>query len=163
MDLDIVTGPESSDAGSVADLAPRSTRPRRKRRWSAPVVLAALLAVGGFVAFKGLRNASMYFCNVDEVGVKTGCSPTDRFRLQGVVQAGSVKKDGAFTNFIVEYNNKKIPVHHEGDPPELFRENIPVVLEGSIVSGIFDSNLVMVKHSETYRANNPDRVPANAP
>jgi cytochrome c-type biogenesis protein CcmE len=163
MDLNTDVGGESADAGSMSDLTPRPVAPRRKRRWSAPMMLSIVVVAGGVVAFKGLKNATQYFCNADEVGVATGCTGDRAFRLQGVVQTGSLKRDGAVSEFVVEYNKAQIPARHEGDPPELFNEGIPVVLEGSMVNGRFESNLIMVKHSETYRAENPDRVPVNAP
>ena len=50
------------------------------------------------------------------------------------------------------------PVVHHGDPPELFKPGIPVVLEGHWQGATYDSDLIMVKHSEQYRAKNPTRV-----
>ena len=47
---------------------------------------------------------------------------------------------------------------HEGDPPELFQPGIPVVLEGRWSGDHFASDRIMVKHSEQYKAGNPDRV-----
>jgi cytochrome c-type biogenesis protein CcmE len=150
-------------ARPAADLRPRTTAVQRKRKWPAGVALALVLAAGGVVLFKGLSSASLYFCNADEVGVKSGCDPDDRFRLQGAVQAGSVSAAGATTSFNVEYNGAVIPARHQGDPPDLFQEGIPVVLEGSMVSGTFESDLIMVKHTEQYRADNPNRIEPTAP
>ena len=36
----------------------------------------------------------------------------------------------AGVTFTVKFNGVEVPVHHEGDPPELFEPGIPVVLEG---------------------------------
>jgi cytochrome c-type biogenesis protein CcmE len=169
MDLNPDFGEESSDSATPidraathgpSDLTPRVAATRRKRRWSAPAMLSVVVAAGGFVAFKGLNNATQYFCNADEVGTRRGCNKDDRFRLQGVVKTGSVSVQGAVTTFVVEYNKVEISARHEGDPPELFQEGIPVVLEGSLVAGQFESNKIMVKHSEVYKAENPDRIPA---
>ena len=56
-----------------------------------------------------------------------------------------------------------VDVRHRGDPPQLFKEGIPVVLEGRFASATpsddrFLSDRIMVKHSEVYRAKHPDRV-----
>ena len=48
---------------------------------------------------------------------------------------------------------------HQGDPPELFQPGIPVVLEGRFAGRRrFDSDRILVKHAETYVADNPERV-----
>ena len=55
-------------------------------------------------------------------------------------------------------NAADITVHHVGDPPELFRPNIPVVLEGHFEGKDYASDRILVKHTEEYRKDNPDRV-----
>jgi cytochrome c-type biogenesis protein CcmE len=171
------------------DLSPRPVAPatgrRRKRKWPAATLLAVALIGVGIVLFEGLSNATSYYCNADEVGVKVGCSGTKRFRLQGTVLSGSVHQSTNTVDFTVEFNNAKIPVHHLGDPQDLFKEGIGVVLEGVLVPGgvsgasvpattpsaasalpagtYFESDLMMVKHSEQYKKANPSRVPNGAP
>jgi cytochrome c-type biogenesis protein CcmE len=49
-------------------------------------------------------------------------------------------------------------VSHQGDPPELFKPGIPVVLEGRFQGATFASDRIMVKHSEDYVAKHPSRV-----
>ena len=56
-----------------------------------------------------------------------------------------------------------VPVLHQGDPPELFKPGIPVVLEGHFVGTHFDSDRIMVKHSEDYIAKHPSRVTTSVP
>jgi cytochrome c-type biogenesis protein CcmE len=45
-----------------------------------------------------------------------------------------------------------------GDPPQLFRANVPVVLEGHFQGTTFQSDRILVKHSEDYREDHKDRV-----
>ena len=47
---------------------------------------------------------------------------------------------------------------HHGGPPELFKPGIPVVLEGRWQGDTYASDRIMVKHTEEYRAENPERV-----
>ena len=49
----------------------RRRRPRRRRRWGAVVVPRARAGAVGVILFQGLANATLYFCNADEVGVKS--------------------------------------------------------------------------------------------
>jgi cytochrome c-type biogenesis protein CcmE len=143
--------------------APRVRVARRGQKVRVGVLLAVLLGVGAVILFQGLSNATVFFCNADEVGVKSSCTADKRFRLQGTVDEGSVRTGDRKVDFTVSYGGVTIPVAHQGDPPELFQEGIPVVLEGVMEDGTFRSNRIMVKHSEEYKADNPDRVPENVP
>jgi cytochrome c-type biogenesis protein CcmE len=81
-----------------------------------------------------------------------------RFRIQGDVVDGTVSQVGNDVSFTLAKNGVEVPVRHQGDPPELFQPGIPVVLEGRFDGQVFDSDRILVKHSETYTADNPERV-----
>lgn len=150
------------------DLSPRQAVPTasgsgRRRKLGPVIVLAVVLVVAGGLVFQFLRNATVYFCNADEVGVRDDCSGEQRFRLQGTVAAGSVVSDGDQLAFAVSYGDATIPVDFIGAPPELFEEGIPVVVEGVYDGAEFDGDRILVKHSEEYVEDNPDRVTTSIP
>jgi len=127
----------------------------RRRLWLAgAVVLGAL----GFLVFQGLGNATLYFRTADEAVAQRGQLGERRFRIEGDVVDGSVRQNGNDVTFILTSKSVEVPVVHQGDPPELFRPGIPVVLEGRFQGDHFASDRILVKHSETYVAENPDRV-----
>lgn len=148
------------------DLTPRTTStlepvaaPRRRRNWKAFALLTIVLVAGGIIVTKFLTSAVDYYCNVDEVGHKSGCDAGRRLRIQGTVQEGSVEKSGAVTNFVMAFNGAKIDVHYQGDPGGLFQECIPVVVHGFVDDrGVFEGDKLEVKHSNEYAAKNPDRL-----
>ena len=136
------------------------TTQNRRRLWLAgAVVLAAL----GFLVFQGLGNATLYFRNADEAVAQRATLGDRRFRIQGAVVAGSVRQTGDDVAFRITYNDVDVPVRHRGDPPELFQDGIPVVLEGKFEGDHFASDRILVKHSETYVAENPNRVTTSVP
>jgi cytochrome c-type biogenesis protein CcmE len=141
----------------------RSARPKR-RRWPAAVVLGLVFVAGAVILFEGLSNATVYFCNANEVGQRADCMPGKRFRVQGTVDDGSVQRVGADTMFTVSFGGATIPVRYDGEPGGIFKEGLPVVVEGRMgTDGTFAGDRVLVKHTEEYRAKNPERVPAGAP
>jgi cytochrome c-type biogenesis protein CcmE len=148
--------PRTLTAEAPEEAAPaRARRPRNVRAWLlAGVVLVAL----GFVVFRGLGNATLFFYNVDEAVAKKASLGSSRFRLQGSVVPGSVSRSDLGADFTVTYNGVDAQVRHVGDLPQLFQPNIPVVLEGRWTGDVFASDRVLVKHSEVYVARNPDRV-----
>jgi cytochrome c-type biogenesis protein CcmE len=145
------------------DLSPRdvpAASPVRQRgkRWPAIVVLVLVLVGGGVIVTKFLGNAIDYYCNVDEIGTKSGCEPGRRLRIQGVVDEGTVKNDGVTTKFNMSFGGESLPVTYDGEPGGIFKECIPVVVHGILNDGVFLGDRVEVKHSNEYEAENPDRV-----
>ena len=133
----------------------------RRRLWGAGVVVLAALA---FLVFQGLDNATVYFRTADDAVAQRDQLGDRRFRIEGDVVDGSVRQDGNNVSFTLTSKSVEVPVVHKGDPPELFRPGIPVVLEGRFQDDHFSSDRMLVKHSETYVAENPERVtPSSVP
>ena len=131
-----------------------------RRLWlAAAVVLGAL----GFLVYQGLGNATLYFRTADEAVAQREELGDRRFRIEGDVVAGTVAQVGQDVSFRIVSKSVEVPVTHRGDPPELFRPGIPVVLEGRFQGQGFVSDRILVKHSETYVAENPERVPDTTP
>ena len=130
------------------------------KRGRAAILLGVAVVIAGALLWQGLTNATVYFKTVDEAVAERASLGSKRFRLEGVVQDGSVHRRGGGVDFVVAENDAEIRVHHVGDPPELFRPNIPVVLEGHFADGgrTFESDRILVKHTEDYKKDNPDRV-----
>jgi cytochrome c-type biogenesis protein CcmE len=125
-------------------------------------VLVLLLGALTFVVFRGLSSATLYFYSTDEAVERRDSLGERRFRVQGEVQDDVVETDGG-ARFTIAFDGVSVDVDHVGDPPDLFRPGIPVVLEGRWDGEVFASDRMLVKHSEEYRAENPDRVPDSAP
>jgi cytochrome c-type biogenesis protein CcmE len=159
------------DAGPEPDLTPRTLgepgtpRRKRKRKPGVYVLLVLILAAIGYVIFQGLNNAALYYRNADEAVAQKASLGTHRFRVQGMVQ-NDVTKVGNEVDFTIAFNGATVPVHHiGGDPPDLFKAGIPVVLEGhwDKSGAYFTSDTILIKHSADYKEQNPGRVPSNAP
>lgn len=136
------------------------TTQNRRRLWLAgAVVLVAL----GFLVVQGLGNATLYFRTADEAVAQRESLGERRFRIQGAVVDGTVHQTGQQVQFEIASNGVNVPVVHRGDPPELFQPGIPVVLEGRFDGEHFSSDRILVKHSETYVAEHPERVTTSVP
>ena len=140
------------DGGAVATRR-RSGGPRARRRWVPLAVLGVVLVALGFLVFKGLSDATLYFRNADEAVAQRESLGTKRFRLQGTVSGDPTETDGV-VSFAVTFNGVAVDVRHVGSPPELFRPGIPVVLEGhwNGSGDVFDSDRIMIKHDATYES-----------
>jgi cytochrome c-type biogenesis protein CcmE len=133
---------------------------QRRRLWIAGAIVVAAL---GFLVFRGLGNATLYFRTADEAVAQRESLGSRRFRIQGAVVAGTVRQSGQQVQFDITSNGVSVPIVHQGDPPELFKPGIPVVLEGRFEGDRFSSDRMLVKHSETYTAEHPERVTTSVP
>ena len=85
-------------------------------------------------------------------------------RLGGQVKPGTVDWKPAQNelHFVVTDGTKEVPVHATSAPPQMFREEMGVVVEGTLTqAGVFESDVLMVKHDNEYRA--PDAAEADRP
>jgi cytochrome c-type biogenesis protein CcmE len=144
------------------DVTPRggAEPPPPRRRRPLPYVLAVVVVIAiGFVLFQFLNSAALYYRNADEAVADKASLGTRRFRVQGTVQ-DDVQQSGEQVTFSIAFNGATIAVHHHGDPPELFKAEAPVVLEGHWDAGgaYFDSDTILVKHDPTYKEEHPDRL-----
>lgn len=156
MELTPRTGPDSE--GGEPTVAPR-----RKRRASLPalVLLVAVIGIGGFVIVQALGSATTFYRNTDEAVAQRESLGVKRFRLQGTVVPGTVVQTGEGVTFEISYNGVPMTIRHVGDPPEMFKENQAVLLEGRFAgdgSNTYDSDLMIVKHSEVYEEEESERL-----
>lgn len=155
--MDVTSSDEVGDAPEL-NLTPRTSSPRGRRGLIASVILVVVVGALAFVAVKALGEASLFFLNADEAVEQRDDLGTDRIRLQGTVVDGTVDETVDGVAFEVEYNDVRAAVVHEGDPPELFQPDIPVVLEGNWEGEVFASDRILVKHTSEYEAENDDRL-----
>ncbi len=98
------------------------------------VSVAVLMVAVGLVLF-ALRDSIVFFHTPSDIAEKH-IEAGQRFRLGGLVAAGSVKRgEGAKVEFVVTDTLKDIPVTYEGVLPDLFREGQGVVAEGKLTPG----------------------------
>jgi cytochrome c-type biogenesis protein CcmE len=125
------------------------TRKQRRGVLIGVCVSVLMLAVG--LVLYALRDAIVFFHTPSDIAEKH-IAPGQRFRLGGLVAAGSVKRgEGAKVDFVVTDTLKTVPVSYHGVLPDLFREGQGVVAEGKLdAAGLFVADTVLAKHDETY-------------
>jgi cytochrome c-type biogenesis protein CcmE len=132
-------------------MTPKRMTPKRKRLW----LVVGSLAVLGFAAtlvLTALNDNIVFFYSPTQISEKQ-IPPERRFRMGGLVEAGSVTKspDGQVTSFTVTDTNKTVKVVYRGLLPDLFREGQGVVAEGSLgADGVFAAREILAKHDENY-------------
>jgi cytochrome c-type biogenesis protein CcmE len=133
-------------------------RPRTRRSPAAYVLVVLVLVGAGFIAIQFLNNATLYYRNADEAVRDKDSLGTRRFRVQGTVQDDVQQPATGEVDFDIAFNGVSVAVRHQGDPPELFKPGVPVVLEGHWQGDYFASDRILIKHDESYSEAHPDRL-----
>lgn len=123
----------------------------RKGRRLVLIGLAGLvLAAAGGLVLTALNDTIVFF-NAPTQVLEKPPAPGTRFRLGGLVEQGSVARDGSNVKFAVTDGGHKVPVSFKGILPDLFREGQGVIAEGALsADGTFVADTVLAKHDETY-------------
>jgi cytochrome c-type biogenesis protein CcmE len=123
--------------------------PKRKRLW---LLVGSLCVLGAAAALvlSALSDNIVFFYSPTQIAEKH-VPPDRRFRLGGLVEKGSVKKQGDEVSFRVTDLRKSVEVTYRGILPDLFREGQGVVAEGALDKhGVFTAREVLAKHDEKY-------------
>ena len=123
----------------------------------------AVLIVAGFsyLMYGGIGENLVYFLTPEELHAKGNDAYEQQVRLGGQVVPGSIKWDAQNIDlrFLVTGGTQQIEVHSSKAPPQMFQPGQGVIVEGKLTrAGVFESNNLMVKHSNEYKAPPPDHA-----
>ena len=116
--------------------------------------LGVLAVMVGLIVSISLNNNFVYYMTPSEAIESRADFPDGRrFRLSGVVVPGTVEAldSGARFDAIELDGQTRVKVVHTKSPPQLFQEDIQVVLEGFWQGQEFHSDFMLIKHDEEYR------------
>jgi cytochrome c-type biogenesis protein CcmE len=109
-----------------------------------------IIAVAVGLVLTAFNQNLVFFFTPSQITAKE--APTGRtFRLGGMVETGSVKRDGVNVSFRVTDTAQTVAVNYAGILPDLFREGKGVVAQGTLGDdGVFRAKEVLAKHDENY-------------
>jgi len=108
-----------------------------------------------FIAFGGINKNLVYYWTPTDLHAAGDKAYGATIRLGGMVAPHSVKGRTGTSGleFDVKDASGIVHVKSSGVPPQMFRENIGVVVEGTMTrSGYFECSRLMVSHNNEYRA-----------
>jgi cytochrome c-type biogenesis protein CcmE len=115
------------------------------------------------IATGGVGRNLVYYWGPTELHEAGATAYGATIRLGGLVAPGSLRdaNDSSLLEFDVSDLTHAVHVRSKGVPPQMFREGIGVVVEGTMTrEGFFESSRLMVKHGNDYQAPN-EGEPAN--
>ncbi len=122
----------------------------RQKRLALIVGGIAVLGIAAYLILSAFKENLVFFFSPSDVVAQK--APNGRaFRIGGLVEPGSVKRDGVTVTFKVTDTAHTIPVTYQGILPDLFKEGKGVVAQGKLgPDGTFRASEVLAKHDENY-------------
>ena len=123
-------------------------KPRHQRLAIAAGILCAV-GVAVALVLDAFSSNLVFFYSPTQVAVHE--APANRsFRLGGLVEKGTLRRDGVTVSFVITDTSRSVPVRYEGILPDLFKEGKGVVAQGQLRDGVFIAREVLAKHDENY-------------
>ena len=123
---------------------------RKRRRLVFVVIGLVMLSGATALVLTAFNDNLVFFYSPTDLLAKPQ-PPGHAFRVGGLVEQGSVAKDGPAIRFRITDKKNTLQVVYRGVLPDLFRENQGVVVEGSLApDGSFTASSVLAKHDEKY-------------
>jgi cytochrome c-type biogenesis protein CcmE len=144
---------------------PIATVPAWRKNLKYLIGLGIIFAAVTFLVLSSANSTLVYFLTPSEYARDEPQYQGRVVRLGGKVVPGSIEfnKTTLALHFDVTDGTTTYPVSHVGTPPDLFQEDEYVTIEGRFSgtgdAAAFNSNILLVKHSEEYRAPKPGEAP----
>ena len=104
-----------------------------------------------FASIRIASNNTIYYYTTSEAIENITAISSERVKLGGFVVSESVSKGSIDeTNFEITDGNKTIKIVFDGFIPELFQDEMGVILDGYFENNIFYSDDMLVKHDNEY-------------
>lgn len=125
---------------------------RYTRRFMFGAIAVAAIAFGVITA-SGISKNLVYYWTPADLHANRDKAFGANIRLGGMVAKGSIRRlGGSAVEFDVKDATHVVKVKTSTVPPQMFRENIGVVVEGTMVkAGHFESSRLMVSHNNEYK------------
>ncbi len=138
-----------------------------RRLPAAGLIVGVVIVLSGFAYLLsgGISENLVYFLTPSELHAKGTAIYDEPVRLGGQVKPGTVQWNAEQLDlrFVLHDDKGEVAVRASKAPPQMFREGTGVVVEGRYThGGLFESNNVMVKHSNEYRVPEKGHDPREA-
>ena len=124
-----------------------------KAKWPIIISIFVALAAFGVLAAGRIGDNLVYYWSPSDLSKAGDKAYGASIRLGGMVAQDTLKVSGTFTQFVVTDGKANVMVHSKAVPPQMLREHVGVVVEGTMTrEGYFDGTRLMVSHNNEYKA-----------
>jgi cytochrome c-type biogenesis protein CcmE len=117
------------------------------------LVTAVIVIALGYLAYTGVQETKSYYVTINELQAMKDKAYKERLRVAGSVLPGSIKRHGSHVEFVLQENDKTLPVVYNGTeaPPDTFKDSSLAMAEGTYGrDGVFHANQLQAKCASKY-------------
>lgn len=127
-----------------------------KRQFRFAIGIGIILIAIAYFAFAGYNEGKAYYRTIDEVMAMDADSQVKRLRVAGIVQEGSIERDGRHVTFTLAQDSvHTMTVHYIGSEPipDTFKDRAEAIVEGRRRGdGAFEADHIQAKCASKYEA-----------
>jgi len=122
---------------------------KKKRRIQLIIAGFVFLAAAGSLIGYAAKDGIEFFRSPVQVKENPPAA-SEVFRLGGLVEGGTLVKEGTNVTFEVTDGGATVPVSFTGILPDLFDEGQGMIATGKLIDGTFIATEILAKHDEDY-------------
>ena len=117
------------------------------------LVTAVIVLSLGYLAYTGVQESKSYYVTIKELKSMDDSAYHKRLRVAGTVLPGSIKRTGSHVEFVLQEEDKTLPVSYNGSeaPPDTFKDSSQALAEGTYGrDGVFHAKQLQAKCASKY-------------
>jgi len=118
-------------------------------------LVVAIIGVLALLATSGINESKTYYKTISELSKMGNRAMTQRVRVGGDVEDGSIVRNGKEVSFVLHQDALKLKVVYSGlDPlPDTFKGGAQALADGRLgPDGVFEANKIQAKCASKYEA-----------
>jgi cytochrome c-type biogenesis protein CcmE len=121
------------------------------------LAIGAIAIALSYLVYGGVKDTMVYYLTVEELKGRIPSVYKEKVRVSGTVVPGSIKKDlDGSLEFKITDGKQSIDVQYRGIIPDIFRDGVQAVVEGSYTSqNVFQAKILLAKCPTKYEPSNP--------
>lgn len=126
--------------------------------------IAIIVLTLSYLAYTGVQESKSYYVTIPELRAQGEAAYAKRLRVGGIVDPGSIKRQGTTVEFVLVENEHKLNVIYKGTeaPPDTFKDLSQALVEGNMGrDNVFHANHLQAKCASKYAPK--QESPATAP
>ena len=125
------------------------------------ILVVGIIGTLAWLAAGGVSESKTYYKTISEVNQMGSRAHTERLRVGGDVEDGSIQRNGREVSFTLTQDNVKMKVVYSGiDPlPDTFRGGAQALADGKLgADGVFHASKIQAKCASKYEAKPGQRA-----
>jgi cytochrome c-type biogenesis protein CcmE len=121
------------------------------------IAIGAIAIALTYLVYGGVKDTMVYYLTVEELNGRIPFVYGETVRVSGTVVPGSIKKDlDGSLEFKITDDKQSINVKYKGIIPDIFRDGVQAVVEGSYTpESVFQAKVLLAKCPTKYEPAGP--------